>query len=124
MIVAPRDALTDGARAGGGPGWCSTRMLVQGDGVGFSVNHTAIAAGAVMTLAYRHHVEANRIVARIGTVEEMATGKTRRLGPGMMYWLDRHVLSVDGGQAMRIVAVFAPALHGDEVHDGAGGYAA
>ena len=127
MIVTRKEMLAGGPRATGGPGWRSTRMLVRDDGVGFSLNDTEVAAGAVMTLEYRHHVEANYVVAGTGSVEDLATGEVHPLGPGTMYCLDRHdrhVLRVDADAPMRIVAVFSPALRGDEVHDGSGGYGA
>ena len=101
----------------------STRMLAKGDGLGFSLSDVRLAPGMDFTLWYKHHWEANYIVAGAGSVTDLDDGRTWRLEPGLLYVAgprDRHrmVASAD----CHIVSVFCPAIEGDEEHDADGSY--
>src|SRR4029450_8230908 len=80
----------DGLAAAGmvktrGTGTRSGRYLTAADRMGFSYNDNRIAAGAVMTLWYKHHWEANFILSGRGTVTDLTTGQTWPLEPGVLY---------------------------------------
>ena len=101
----------------------ATRMLAKGDGLGFSLSDVRLAPGMDFTLWYKHHWEANYIVAGAGTVSDLDDGRTWRLEPGLLYVAgprDRHrmVASAD----CHIVSVFCPAIEGEEEHDADGSY--
>ena len=103
--------------------WSSARYLLRRDGMGFTLTHTTIAAGASQTMQYTNHVEANLIIEGEGDLTELATGTVHRLVPGTLYALDRHDRHrIEASTDMRIVCVFSPALVGPETHDENGSY--
>jgi L-ectoine synthase len=120
----------DGLAAAGmvktpGTGTRSGRYLTAADGMGFSYNDNLIAAGSEMTLWYKHHWEANFILSGRGEVEDLASGRSWELGPGVLYVVgpnDRHRLHLT--DATHLVSVFCPPLRGDERHDADGAYPA
>ena len=108
-----------------GTGTRSGRYLTATDRLGFSYNDNRIAAGAEMTLWYKHHWEANFILSGRGTVTDLTSGQRWPLEPGVLYVVgpnDRH--SIHLTEATHLVSVFCPALKGDERHDPDGAYPA
>jgi quercetin dioxygenase-like cupin family protein len=97
------------------------RMLTQADDVGFGLSDVHLEAGAEAVLWYKHHWEANHVLAGKGEVTELASGKSWSLEPGVAYNVgpkDRHKLRAISG--LHLLSVFSPALKGDEQHDEAG----
>jgi L-ectoine synthase len=123
MIVRTVDGIAGTERDVAGEGWRSRRLVLDADGMNFSLHWTEIAAGAELTLWYKNHYEANLVVAGTGEVEDLATGERHPLAPGAMYALeqhDRHVLRA--ATDLKIACVFWPALTGRETHDADGSY--
>ena len=123
MIVTRLADLLGTDRDVRGSVWASRRFLLAEDGAGFTLTETTVEAGAVQTLWYKHHVEANYVIEGEGEVENLATGEVHALAPGTMYTLDqyeRHRMTAFTG--MRIVCVFVPPLTGRETHDEDGSY--
>ena len=54
----------------------SARYLTAADGMGFSYNDNRIAKSADLKLWYKHHWEANFIVAGRGEVTDLTTGQS------------------------------------------------
>lgn len=101
----------------------SVRFLTRADGVGFTMTDTTVEAGQVAVLHYKNHVEGNYVLEGEGTLEDLATGKTHPVRPGMMYCLDKHDRhKMTAATRLRIICVFVPALVGTEVHDKDGSY--
>jgi L-ectoine synthase len=103
--------------------WRSRRILLAGDGVGFSLHETVLYAGTETTMWYANHVEAVYCVEGEGELVDHETGQTHRIVPGTMYLLDgheKHTLRVT--QDLRTVCVFNPPVTGREVHDERGVY--
>ena len=99
------------------------RLVTAADGMGFSMSDVRVAAGAVQHLWYKHHWEANLIVAGEGRLVEAATGEHHALAPGVLYCVgpkDRHTLEM--GTEVRLLAIFNPPLSGEERHDADGAY--
>jgi L-ectoine synthase len=97
------------------------RMLTQVDNVGFSLSDVHLDAGAEAVLWYKHHWEANHIVAGTGEVTDLATKQSWQLKPGTAYFVgpkDRHRLRAITG--VHLISVFCPPLRGDEQHDADG----
>jgi len=108
-----------------GTGTRSARYLTAADGMGFSYNDNRIAARTEMTLWYKHHWEANFILAGRGEVTDLTNGQTWGLEAGVLYVVgpnDRHRLTLT--EEMHLVSIFCPPLKGDERHDADGGYPA
>ena len=103
----------------------SVRYLTAADRMGFSYNDNQIAAGAEMTLWYKHHWEANFILSGRGEVTDLTSGQSWPLEPGVLYVVgpnDRHRLELT--EETHLVSVFCPPLRGDERHDADGAYPA
>lgn len=107
-------------------GWDSVRLLLKSDGMGFSFHITTIHAGAELTMHYKNHLESVYCIEGHGSIEDLATGETHQIRPGVVYALDqndRHVLRADPNEAMIMACVFNPPVTGDEVHQDDGSYA-
>ena len=104
--------------------WQSRRLIMQSDSMGFSFHDTIIKAGTETKIWYKNHLEAVYCISGEGSIEDLATGITHQIEPGVMYALDRndrHILR-GGSNDMRLICVFYPALKGDETHDEDGSY--
>jgi L-ectoine synthase len=122
MIVRSLAEIENGPRDVSGPTWRSRRLLLKGDGMGFSMHDTIIHAGTSTEMEYRNHLEAVYCVAGRGSVTVLG-GETFPLAPGTIYALDRHdrhVLVAE--ETLRLVCVFNPPLSGRETHDASGSY--
>lgn len=101
----------------------SRRLLLAGDGMGFSFHDTILYAGSTTTMWYRHHLEAVYCVEGEGVLEETDSGRTHPIAPGTLYALDqhdRHVLRATTD--LRMICVFNPPLTSKEVHQEDGSY--
>jgi len=97
------------------------RMLTRSDEVGFGLSDVHLEPGAETVLWYKHHREANHILAGTGEVTDLSTGESWRLEPGVAYNVgprDRHKLRAITG--LHLLSIFSPALQGDEQHDAEG----
>ena len=102
----------------------SARVLTAADGMGFSLHDNRVSPGEVISVWYKHHWEANYIVSGRGRVEDLGTGESFVLEPGILYNVgpkDRHRLSAEA--AMHLVSVFCLPLAGHEQHDADGAFA-
>jgi L-ectoine synthase len=104
-------------------GWESTRLLLKGDGMGFSFHITTIYAGADLEMHYQNHLESVYCISGEGEIEDLSDGKVYPVRPGTIYALnnhDRHKLRAT--TEMKMACVFNPPLHGKEVHNAQGAY--
>lgn len=105
-------------------GWDSTRLLLAGDGMGFSFHITRIHAGTSHTFEYKHHFESVYCISGEGSIKELDTGVVHAIRPGVMYALDkndRHQLAAESELVM--ACCFNPPVTGTEVHRADGSYA-
>jgi L-ectoine synthase len=125
MIVRTTAEITGTDRDVAAESWRSKRIILAGDGVGFSFHETTIEASSVHDFHYQHHVEAVWIVEGAGTLTDLETGAVYPLAPGTMYLLnghERHRVTCD--EQLRMLCVFNPPVTGKEVHDESGAYPA
>jgi L-ectoine synthase len=123
VIVRTLDEVVGTDRDVEGEGWRSRRLLLQHDGLGFSLHDTTVAAGTELNLQYKHHLEACYCLEGEAELVDLTTGERHAIGPGAMYALeahDRHTLTVQ--RDLHLVCVFNPALTGGEVHDADGSF--
>lgn len=123
MIVRTLEDTIGGDRHVHAKTWNSRRLLLAGDGMGFSLHDTVIEAGTETRMWYRNHLEAVYCIEGEGTVEEVDTGVVHAIRAGTVYALDshdRHVLRAT--TRMRMVCVFNPPCTGEETHDEHGTY--
>ena len=124
MIIIRSEDVAGTARHVSGPGWDSKRMIVKGDGMGYSVHETTVTEGAESHLHYKNHLETNYCVSGEGEVVDVATGTTFQIRPGTIYALDQHdehILRATKGD-LHLVCVFNPPVVGTEIHNADGGY--
>lgn len=123
MIVRSTDEITDTDRDVETPNWRSKRLVLAGEGVGFSVHETTLYPGTVNDFWYANHIEAVFVVEGDGELEDKETGKVHQLAPGSLYLLDGHERhQLRPRTLMRTVCVFNPPVTGREVHDEHGVY--
>ena len=103
--------------------WVSKRMLLKEDNMGFSFHETTIFANTKTLIWYKHHLEAVYCIEGEGEVET-DDGKIYPVKPGTMYALDKndkHYLRAFDNN-LKLICVFNPPLHGQEVHGKDGSY--
>jgi L-ectoine synthase len=121
MIIRKLAEMTE--RTVEGPTWTSRRLLLRGDGMGFSMHDTVLFAGTRTEMHYKNHLEAVYCIEGRGRVTEIRTGTVHELEPGTLYALndnDHHVLEAESD--IRFVCVFNPPLLGPEKHGPDGAY--
>lgn len=103
--------------------WSSRRLLLAGDGMGFSLHDTVLHAGTVTEMWYRNHVEAVYCIEGTGELEDIDNGAVYQISPGTMYALNGHEKHrLRALTTLRMVCVFNPPCTGAEVHDEDGSY--
>ena len=104
--------------------WASRRLLIRGDGLGFSLSETIIHPGSESTIWYKNHFEACYCVEGEGEIESLAPdGRKSKIEPGTLYALDKHDRHIlRAFTTLKLICVFNPALSGTEVHDPDGSY--
>lgn len=103
--------------------WESVRLLLESDGLGFSLHVTTIYAGTTTPMWYRYHMEAVLCLAGEGEIQTLDGDAVYPVKAGTVYALNRHEKHVLRARtAMRMVCVFNPPLKGKEVHDASGSY--
>lgn len=123
MIVRTLDEVTETDRDVSGPTWRSKRLLVAGDGMGFSFHETHMRAGSETRMHYQHHLEAVFCVGGEGEIESLEDGRRWPIRPGTVYALDRHDRHVLRAHTeLRLLCVFNPPVTGTETHDASGAY--
>lgn len=123
MIVRKLHDLLDTEREVKADTWTSRRLLLHGDGMGFSLHDTLIHAGTTTEIHYQNHLEAVYCIQGKGEVTVVATGEKIPIEAGTVYALnghERHLLTAES--EMRMICVFNPALVGPETHDANGVY--
>ena len=104
--------------------WTSVRMLLAGDGMGFSFHITILEAGSEHTFEYKNHFESVYCMEGKGSITDHATGETHSIVPGVVYALnehDRHTLRAD--EKLVMACCFNPPVTGTEIHREDGSYA-
>lgn len=125
MIVRRLEELAGTEREVPTENWTSRRLLLAGDGMGFSLHDTTIHAGTETEMCYENHLEAVYCIEGEGEIEILPDGPTYEIAPGTMYALDEHDRHVLRARTrLRMVCVFNPPVSGNEVHDENGAYPA
>ncbi|MEQ8164960.1 MAG: ectoine synthase [Alphaproteobacteria bacterium] len=123
MIVRDYNEAKKTERRVDSDGWHSVRLLLKDDGMGFSFHITTIYEGAELKMHYKNHLESVYCISGEGSIEDLATGESHEIRPGVVYGLDqndRHVLRAR--KELTLACVFNPPVTGKEVHDATGAY--
>jgi len=123
MIVRTTAEITGTERDVADEGWRSKRIVLGGDGVGFSFHETTIEEGTTHVFHYQNHIEAVWLIEGEGTLHDLDNDQVHPLGPGSMYLLNGHEKhQLQARTRMRMMCVFNPPVTGNEVHDENGVY--
>lgn len=123
MIVRNLQSIQGSERDVKAETWESRRLILQDDGVGFSLHDTVLYAGTTTDMWYKNHIEAVYCIEGEGFLTDKKTGEEHHITPGTMYLLndhDRHRLVAKTD--LRVVCVFNPPCTGQETHDEEGAY--
>jgi L-ectoine synthase len=124
MIVRDLNKEENTSRRVVSDGWESVRLLLRNDEMGFSFHITTIYTGAELKLHYKNHLECVYCIAGSGSIEDLATGETHPIKPGVMYALDKHDKHrLTARSEMVMACCFNPPVTGTEVHREDGSYA-
>ncbi|MFT5734199.1 MAG: L-ectoine synthase [Planctomycetota bacterium] len=123
MIIRQLEKLKGTERSVSDANWTSYRLLLESDGMGFSLHDTTLHAGTETAMWYRNHVEAVYCIEGDGEIHDLETGEVHPISPGTMYALDKHDQHILKARTrFRMICVFNPPLHGPETHDEDGAY--
>lgn len=104
-------------------GFISNRMLLESDGMGFSISNTVIPVGKEQHWHYKNHLEACYCVEGEGVLHNMETGEYHSVKPGVMYVLDKNDNhTFEALEEVTLICVFNPPLKGNETHREDGSY--
>lgn len=123
MIVRTLKEISGTDRETSAETWTSRRLLLKGDGMGFSLHDTILYAGTTTEMEYQNHLEAVYCVAGKGRLKDLTNDKEYVIEAGTMYALsghERHILTAE--EELRMVCVFNPPVVGPETHDEHGVY--
>lgn len=101
----------------------SHRILLEKDGMGFTLTETHIPKGTFAYWHYKNHLEACYCVSGKGVLTWVATGYEFNIEPGTTYALNENEAhTFDALEDTVLICVFNPPLKGTEVHQEDGAY--
>lgn len=122
MIVKQLDEVIGTADDVDTDTWNARRLLLQKDGMGFSMHDTIIKPGTETLIWYKHHLEAVYCIEGEGEID-VEGDRVYPIRPGTLYALNGHERHrLRAFSRLRMVCVFNPPLTGREVHDKDGVY--
>jgi len=102
----------------------SNRILLERDGMGFSMTKTVIRAGTKNYQHYKRHLESCYCVSGRAMLTDEATGEVHEIFPDMTYVLDKNdPHTFEAIEDTVLICVFNPPLSGREIHQDDGSYA-
>lgn len=123
MIVRSLEDTLNSDRVVKSKNWVSRRLILEQEGMGFSMHDTLIMAGTETKIWYKNHLEAVYCIEGKGTVTDLEKDSTHTIEAGVLYALDQndqHILRAHSD--MRLISIFNPPLIGREMHDQDGSY--
>jgi len=107
-----------------GVGFRSLRIVLAGDGMGFSIHKTIIPKGGPYRWHYKNHLESCYCISGHGVITDTLTGEKRLIMPDTCYSLDKNdPHEFEAIEDTVLISIFNPAITGNEVHDKDGSYA-
>jgi len=101
----------------------SSRLLLESDGMGYTLTSTSIPKGGPWLWHYKNHLEACFCISGFGVLRDMSSCDEHLIQPGVMYALNNHdEHTFEALEDTVLICVFNPPLKGGEVHDKEGVY--
>jgi len=109
----PKERIVECPRGG----FTSNRILLEEDGMGYTITKTIVHPGERQTWHYKWHLESCYCVSGKGVLTNAATGETFEILPDTTYVLDNHDKHYfEAIEEVVLICVFNPPLTGSEVH--------
>ena len=106
-----------------GVGFDSIRILLESDGMGFSLHKTIIPKGEPQHWHYKYHLESCYCVSGLGVITNLDTGERFKIEPETTYVLDHHDDHMfEALEDTVLISVFNPPVTGNEIHKEDGSY--
>lgn len=106
-----------------GVGFDSVRILLESDGMGFSLHKTIIPKGEPQHWHYKYHLESCYCVSGRGVIVNLKTGESFEIEPETTYVLDEHDdHTFEALEDTILISVFNPPVTGSEIHKEDGSY--
>jgi L-ectoine synthase len=104
-------------------GFNSLRILLEKDGMGYTLTKTTIPVAGKQHWQYFNHLESCYCIQGSGILTNADTGETFIIEPDTCYILDEHDDHYfEAIEEVVLICVFNPPLKGAEVHDESGSY--
>lgn len=104
-------------------GFVSNRILLESDGMGYSMTKTVIPPNGPQFWHYKNHLESCYCVSGRGKITNANTLEEFIIEPDVTYVLDKHDPHVfEAFEEVVLICVFNPPLTGQEVHGEDGAY--
>lgn len=104
-------------------GFKSLRLLLESDGMGYTLTKTLVPKGKPQFWHYKHHLETCFCIAGRGILTNTLTGERTLIKPDVAYVLDQHdPHTFEAIEDTVLICVFNPPLSGREVHKEDGSY--
>ena len=101
----------------------SNRILLEDDGMGYTLTKTVVSAGTSAYQHYKNHLESCYCEYGSATLTDAATGEQHQIKPGVTYILDQHDAHwFEAHEETALICVFNPPLTGKETHAEDGSY--
>ena len=104
-------------------GFVSNRILLESDGMGYTLTKTFIPAGDWQHWHYKNHLETCYCISGEGDIKDLKTGEIHPVYPGIVYVLNDHDdHEFRAYTDVILICVFNPPLKGAEIHKSDGSY--
>ena len=101
----------------------SLRVLLEKDGLGFSLHKTMIPKGAKGHWHYKHHQEACYCIKGSGIITNLDTKESFKINVDTTYILDNNDdHTFEALEDVVLISVFNPPVTGNEIHKEDGSY--
>lgn len=101
----------------------SHRILLENDGMGYTMTKTVIEPGKRVFQHYKNHLETCYCVYGSATLTNATTGEEHRIGPDITYVLDKNDPHwFEAHEETVLICTFNPPLTGQEIHGDDGSY--
>lgn len=104
-------------------GFVSNRILLESDGMGYTMTKTVIPPNGKQFWHYKNHLESCYCVSGSGELTNAVTNEKFQIGPDVTYVLDKNDPHYfEAFEEVTLICVFNPPLTGREVHKKDGSY--
>lgn len=102
----------------------SNRILLESDGMGYTMTKTVIEPNNKQFQHYKNHLESCYCVSGLATLTNAITGEEFEIKPDVTYVLDKNDPHYfEAHETTTLICVFNPPLKGQEIHQDDGSYA-